>query len=132
MSQRQITRHSKLVTSCSFRISGYTLAIMSYEIVLAPEAVEDMERLKANLRAQVRDALEVHLRHEPAKTSKSRIKRLRGLSKPQYRLRVDEIRVFYDIDEGDKTVEILAIIPKSEAADWLTEWGETDDASSTI
>jgi mRNA interferase RelE/StbE len=99
---------------------------MSYEIVLAPEAVEDLERLRANLRAQMRDALEAHLRDEPAKTSKSRIKRLRGLSRPQYRLRVDEIRVFYDIDETDKTVEILAIIPKSEAAGWLAEWGEAD------
>ena len=40
------------------------------------------------------------------KRSKSRIKRLRGLRHPQYRLRIDEIRVFYDV-EGDR-VEILA------------------------
>ncbi len=48
------------------------------------------------------------------KTSKSRIKRLRGLRRPQYRLRVDEIRVSYDV--AGNTVEILAIVPKSQAA----------------
>jgi hypothetical protein len=41
----------------------------------------------------VRDTISRHLRHEPTKVSKSRIKRLRGLSQPQYRLRVGDIRV---------------------------------------
>jgi mRNA-degrading endonuclease RelE of RelBE toxin-antitoxin system len=49
---------------------------MPFEIVLAPEAVEDLRALKANIRAEVRTALETHLRHEPARTSRSRIKRL--------------------------------------------------------
>jgi len=90
---------------------------MLFEIVLAPEAVEDLQRLKANVRAEVRSGMETHLRHEPTKVSKSRIKRLRGLSRPQYRLRIDEIRVFYDITVG--TVEVLAIVPKSEVDKWL-------------
>ena len=51
--------------------------------------------------------------------SKSRIKRLRGLDRPQYRLRVDEVRVFYDVTET--TVEVLAIVPKAQAAAWLSE-----------
>ncbi|MGB3095272.1 MAG: type II toxin-antitoxin system RelE/ParE family toxin [Candidatus Deferrimicrobiaceae bacterium] len=95
---------------------------MRYEIVLAPEAVNDLKRLHARVRAEVKDALERHLRHEPAKVSKSRIKRLRGLSHPQYRLRVEEVRVFYDITE--KVVEVLAIVPKSEAASWLKDMGD--------
>lgn len=103
---------------------------MRYEIVLAPEAVDDLSRLPAHLRAKVRDALETHLRHAPQKTSKSRIKRLRGLSKPQYRLRVDDIRVFYDVAED--SVEILAIVAKSDANSWLEEWGEKDEGSSTV
>ena len=53
---------------------------------MAPEAMEDLKRLKAHVRAAVRDAIERHLRHEPRKTSRSRIKRPRGLSKPQYRI----------------------------------------------
>src|SRR5204863_399615 len=72
-------------------------------------------------RAEVRDALERHLRHEPTRVSKSRIKRLRGLSQPQYRLRVGEVRAFYDVTR--QAVEVLAIVTKAEAAGWLAEHG---------
>jgi len=97
---------------------------MPFEIVLSPEAIEDLRRLRVNLRAMVRDALELHLRHEPRRTSRSRIMRLRGLDRPQYRLRVDEVRVFYDVT-GD-TVEILAIVVKSEAEAWLARFGNPE------
>ena len=92
---------------------------MRFEILLAPEAVEDLSELKANRRAEVRDAIEKHLRHEPAKESRSRIKRLRGLSRPQYRLRMGDIRVFYDIRA--LRVEVLAIVDKEGAEKWLSE-----------
>src|SRR5437588_2491361 len=61
---------------------------MRYQVVLAPEAVRAFRALPAFRRAEVRDALERHLRYEPTRMRKSRIKRLRGLSQPQYRLRV--------------------------------------------
>ncbi len=95
---------------------------MRYEIVLAPEAVEDLQGLKASVRAAVRDAMEEYLRHAPDKQSKSRIKRLRGLSRPQYRLRVEEIRVFYDIEGSN--VEVLAVVPKTGAESWLAQFGK--------
>jgi mRNA interferase RelE/StbE len=95
---------------------------MRYEIVLAPEAVEDLEALRANVRAEVKDAIQRHLRHEPTKPSKSRVKRLRGLSRPQFRLRVGDVRVFYDVIEA--RVEILAIVAKDQAASWLERAGE--------
>lgn len=94
---------------------------MAFEIVVAPGAVKSLHKLPAHIRAEVKDALEVHLRHEPTKVSKSRIKRLRGLSQPQFRLRIGDIRVFYDVTEA--TVEILAIIGKAEAQAWLDEEG---------
>lgn len=94
---------------------------MRYEIILSPEAIEDVKRLSVHARAQVKDLMEVHLRRESTKTSKSRIKRLRGLSRPQYRLRIDEFRIFYDV--GKNTVEILAIIPKLKATKWIEEAG---------
>ena len=97
---------------------------MAYAIVLAPEAVDDLRRLRANLRVTVRTALETHLRHEPGKTSRSRIKRLRGLSRPQYRLRIGEVRVFYDI--FGTTVEILAIVAKSEPESWLAQFANPE------
>jgi mRNA-degrading endonuclease RelE of RelBE toxin-antitoxin system len=73
------------------------------------------------VRAEVRASLETHLRHEPEKTSRSRIKRLQGLRRPQYRLRVGDIRVFYDL--SGTTVEVLAIVAKSEAESWLAQFG---------
>lgn len=94
---------------------------MRFEIVLAPEAIADLRRLEAHERAEVRDALETHLRHEPRKTSRSRIKRLRGIARLHYRLRVGDIRVFYDVSEG--LVEVLAIVSKKDATKWLTEVG---------
>jgi mRNA-degrading endonuclease RelE of RelBE toxin-antitoxin system len=101
---------------------------MKYEIVFSPEAVDDLHNLKAHVRATVQEAIQAHLRHQPTKTSKSRIKRLRGLSRPEYRLRVDEVRVFYDVTET--TVEILAIVSKSEADQWLEQAGEPDENRS--
>jgi len=104
---------------------------MRYEIILALEAVDDLESLKAYARAEVRDAMEQHLRHEPTKVSRSRIKRLRGLSRPQYRLRVgDDVRVFYDVRED--AVEVLAIVTKSEADQWLQRHGESNEGSQSV
>lgn len=97
---------------------------MPFAIVLAPEAVEDLRKLPANVRAKVRTALETHLRHEPGKISRSRIKRLRGLRRPQFRLRVDDVRVFYDICGA--SVEVLAIVAKSEALSWLAQFGNPE------
>ena len=95
---------------------------MKYEILFAPEAVQDLKRLSARDRSIVKETIETHLRYDPERMSKSRIKKLRGISRPQYRLRVGEIRVFYDVT-GD-AVEILAIIPKSGATPWLQEVGD--------
>jgi mRNA-degrading endonuclease RelE of RelBE toxin-antitoxin system len=103
---------------------------MKYEIILSPEAVEDLESLSANERSSVRIALKTHLRSEPTKTSKSRIKRLRGMSQPQYRLRVGEIRVFYDMT--DEMVEVLAIVKKPDALAWLERKGKPDEGSGTV
>ena len=97
---------------------------MRFEILLAPEAIEDLRSLKRNLRAAVRDAIEGHLRHEPKKESRSRIKRLSGLSRPHYRLRVGEVRIFYDV--AGETVEVLAIVSRSEAQSWLAQFGKPE------
>ena len=97
---------------------------MPFDIILAPEAVEDLLSMKGHVRVEVRAALETHLRHEPDKTSRSRIKKLRGLRRPQYRLRVGDIRVFYDL--SGTTVQVLAIVAKSEAESWLAQFGNPE------
>jgi mRNA-degrading endonuclease RelE of RelBE toxin-antitoxin system len=95
---------------------------MRYDIIFSREAANDFKKLSARERATVIEAIEQHLRHEPGKVSKSRIKRLRDLEHPQYRLRIGEIRVFSDIQK--ETVEVLAVVSKSRAAEWLDDVGE--------
>ena len=94
---------------------------MAFDIVLAPQAAKVLRNLSGHERALVKDTIDRHLRHEPTKVSKSRIKRLRGLSQPQYRLQVGDIRVFYDVTET--AVEVLAIVPKAQAQAWLAAKG---------
>ena len=108
---------------------SYNIARMRYDIVLAPGAVEAMRKLPAHVRSRLRNALERHLGDEPTKVSKSRIKRLKGLTQPQYRLRVDEVRVFYDVTQ--KAVEILAIVGKAEAEAWLRQEGKSEAGSGS-
>ena len=74
--------------------------------------------------AEIRAALETHLRHEPEKLSRSRIKRLRGLRQPQYRLRAGDVRIFYDVT--DRTVQVLAIVSKQEAGVWLAQFANPE------
>lgn len=95
---------------------------MAYRIVFTSNAIDDYNEFNAHWRAIIRDALKTHLTHEPAKVSKSRIKRLKELTHPEYRLRVDDVRVFYDIVDTD--VVILGIISKEKMEQWLNEHGE--------
>ncbi len=84
--------HEKRLGACTSFWLYYSQ--IPFEILLAPEAVQDLKHLKAHHRMGVCDAIEVHLRHEPTKTSKSRIKRLRGISRPQSQLRVGDTTAF--------------------------------------
>jgi mRNA interferase RelE/StbE len=95
---------------------------MKHKIVLSPQARAQFHNLSAYDRTKVRDAIDMHLQHQPTTESKSRIKRLRALRKPQYRLRADDLRMFYDV-EGE-TVIVHGIIDKPHAAEWLAEEGE--------
>ncbi len=106
---------------------------MRYEIIFAPMAEEDLFALRAVDRAKVIDAIEVHLRYEPTRESKSRIKRLEGITAPQYRLRVDDLHAHYDViyEMGAGRVEILAILRKADSIEWLRAQREKEDDSGT-
>jgi mRNA interferase RelE/StbE len=97
---------------------------MRREIIFAPEAVQDIKSLSARDRSIILNSIERHLRYQAEQVSRSRIKRLRGLSQPQYRLRIEGFRVFYDV--SDDAVEVLAVVPKSGAAAWLEEMGKAE------
>lgn len=95
---------------------------MSYEIVFTDTALAHYRHLDTRWRTAVKEAIHAHLRHEPTKISKSRIKRLREIRQPEYRLRVDDYRVFYDVDTASNRVAVLAIVPKQDADKWLQEF----------
>jgi len=101
---------------------------MAFEIILAPAAATVLKNLAVPVRTGVTKAIDVHLTHEPTKVSKSRIKRLQGLRQPQYRLRVGDIRVFYDVTETQ--VQVLAVVTKAEARSWLDEQGTPVEGSA--
>ncbi len=101
---------------------------MKYRVVFSPEAREDYDALPSRIRAEVRDAVNRHLAHQPMQVSRSRIKRLRGTRKPQYRLRVGDVRVFYDIRRD--VVDVLGIVEKAMASDWLGRRGAYGEENS--
>jgi len=94
---------------------------MKYEIVLTDTARGHYREIDAQARALIKRGLNDHLAHEPTKLSRSRIKRLREMEHPEYRLRLDPYRVFYDVTA--QTVVVLAIVPKHETAEWLDHHG---------
>lgn len=94
----------------------------SYEIRLKPSAIRDMDRLRKYDTAQVADGMEKHLGAEPMKESKRRIKRLRGMSDPDYRLRIRDYRVFYNV-VGSR-VDILRVMHKNDTREYYEELGQ--------
>lgn len=65
--------------------------------------------------------MDKHLRHDPTKESRSRIKRLRGIHNPDYRLRVGDYRVFYAVDERRRRVDVLRVMHKNETQSYYEE-----------
>lgn len=96
---------------------------MRYEVVVAQSAQQEFGKLEARWRSALKTAMQTHLEHQPKQESKSRIKRLRGLRHPQYRLRVGEFRVYYDVNDEMRRVEVLGVVRKPESDDWLREHG---------
>ena len=93
----------------------------AYRIVLKRSAIADLDALPKHDATQIADAMEKHLQHHPTKQSKSRIKRLRGISNPDYRLRVGGYRVFYAVDEGARRVDVLRVMHKNETLRYYKE-----------
>ena len=83
-----------------------------FRIVVRPRAASQVRRLRRVDAVAILDAIDKHLRHEPDRVSRSRIKRLRGRHAATYRLRVGDYRVFYDVDETAQLVFVRAIREK--------------------
>lgn len=96
---------------------------MRYTVAVARAAEEQFTKVDAWWRSALKRAMREHLETDPTRESKSRIKRLRGLRQPQFRLRVDEMRVFYDVNEAQRRVEVLGFVEKPRTAQWLEQHG---------
>src|SRR5262249_56002577 len=88
---------------------------MPFEIELVREAKEDLKRLRKTDQVKILDRIEKHLSHEPIRQSRSRIKRLGGAVFPPFRLRLDEFRIYYDVDEAKQKLAIYPLIPNPNA-----------------
>ena len=93
--------------------------MQGFRITLKPDAVLDLNRLRKHDATLIADQIERHLRFEPARVSRSRIKRLRPPQPADYRLRVGAYRVFYRI-AGDE-VQVLRVMHKGQTREFYRE-----------
>jgi mRNA-degrading endonuclease RelE of RelBE toxin-antitoxin system len=99
---------------------------MPFEVEVTEEAETDLDSIKPFYRKQILDAMDTHLCYAPERTSRSRIKRLRSVDSPGYRLRVGDFRVFYDVDMQERCVTILRVLSKEDALRYLKESSHED------
>jgi mRNA-degrading endonuclease RelE of RelBE toxin-antitoxin system len=90
---------------------------MPYEVRYSEKAVEDLKRMRRFDRSAVIDQIDQVLAVNPALESKARVKKLREPAPAQYRLRVGEFRVFYDVAEDH--LDIIMILSKEDAVAYL-------------
>jgi mRNA interferase RelE/StbE len=88
------------------------MASNPFTIDYAQEALADLQSLRGFERKNVVDGIENHLQHEPMKESRSRIKRMKQPFWCEYRLRVDDFRVYYDVSEAERRVIVLRVLEK--------------------
>jgi mRNA-degrading endonuclease RelE of RelBE toxin-antitoxin system len=85
-----------------------------FNISYAEGVAKDLANIRAFERKQLLDQIEQQLSHEPTRETRNR-KILRGLTppwehvKPVWELRVNEYRVFYDVDEAGGQVIVRAV-----------------------
>src|SRR6266404_87973 len=84
----------------------------AYSIEYFPDALTDLGGMRAFDRAKVSQAIEQYLSHEPTHLSRSRIKLMIQPFWSQFRLRVDDYRIYYDVDEPARRVSVLRILYK--------------------
>jgi mRNA-degrading endonuclease RelE of RelBE toxin-antitoxin system len=85
-----------------------------YDLRFAKGAIMDLERIKRHKRGEIVDAIEDSLQAQPLTPTRNR-KELISLvppwdqARPVWELRLNEYRVFYDVDTEARTVLIRAI-----------------------
>ena len=83
-----------------------------YDVIYAQEAAEDIRRLRVYDQRIVLDGIEQHLSYQPRLVSKTRIKEMSQPFWSQYRLRVEDCRIYYDVHDASRSVYVLRIVKK--------------------
>ena len=79
-----------------------------YEVRFTPDAFDDLHSLRKFEERQILREIKQQLKHTPAVETRNR-KRLRPNDLAEWEARIGDFRVFYDVDEGVKSVKIEAI-----------------------
>lgn len=80
----------------------------SYRIEYSPPSREHLAVLNAGQRSRVLDQVDVQLVHQPTRLTRNR-KPLQPNPLARFDLRIGELRVYYEVDEGRRVVEIRAV-----------------------
>ena len=92
-----------------------------YKIAIVPDALRELKDAPVFYRRLIMAAVDKQLPHEPAKATRNR-KRLEPLvtgfeyDPPLWELRIQDWRIFYDINEEEHVVVIRAIRKKTAGA----------------
>jgi mRNA-degrading endonuclease RelE of RelBE toxin-antitoxin system len=82
---------------------------VTHRIEFTRPAIEHFARLDARRRSRIRDALLSQLVHEPGVETRKR-KRLRPNALAKWRLRVGDLRVYYDLTDDTPPVSVIKAI----------------------
>jgi mRNA-degrading endonuclease RelE of RelBE toxin-antitoxin system len=82
-------------------------AIMEYVIRITESAFDDLDFYRKNERTAIADGIALYLTHD-ANVETRRRKPLRPNSISSWEIRIDDYRVFYDL-EGENEVKIVAV-----------------------
>lgn len=78
------------------------------DIEFTPEALEDLRHLRTCDQRRIVESVEEQLRNPPTQETRNR-KRLRPNELAEWELRVATFRAFYDVDEENDIVKVVAV-----------------------
>ena len=87
-----------------------------FEVVYSPESLEDLKSMRAYDQRAVVDAIEETLQFTPTMETKSSVKRMEQPFWCQFRLRVGDHRVYYNVHQDEGRVRILRVMEKGTQA----------------
>jgi len=86
---------------------------MAYEIILTDLAIDELRAIRVYDRRRIVDEMERQLTHQPTTETRNRkplvIDPDFEYEPPIWELRIDEFRVFYDVNESEQRVFVRAV-----------------------